>query len=324
MRKYLNTTGVPLSLAVFLASDKYDHEEGVISATSLIKPIRQLVLAGRVPPQDGLVDISTLVNSRMGTAIHDGIEGAWTGNYHEAMKALGYPQRVIDRVVINPEPGTLTEGMIPVYLERRSRKQIGGYTVSGKFDFVAEGRLEDFKSTSVMTWIEGRSDMKYILQGSIYRWLNQDIITSDTMAIQFIFTDWSKPRAMQDPKYPQARTAPKEFDLMPLAETESYIRNKLHMLDTYIKAPEHEIPRCTDEDLWRKPPQWKYYRNPQKMTRSTKNFDNKQDAMIRLAQDGNVGTVVEHKGEVIACRYCPGFMACTQKDELMAAGDLKL
>ena len=49
MRKYLNNSNVPLSLAVFLATDNYDHESDTISATTLIKPLRQIILAARVP-----------------------------------------------------------------------------------------------------------------------------------------------------------------------------------------------------------------------------------------------------------------------------------
>lgn len=77
MRKFTNQEGIPLALAVFLAQDSYDHEEDVISATTLLKPIRQTILAKRVPQEERLVDIAGLASSRIGTAIHDAIERAW-------------------------------------------------------------------------------------------------------------------------------------------------------------------------------------------------------------------------------------------------------
>ena len=58
--------------------------------------------------------------------------------------------------------------------------------------------------------------------------------------------------------------------------------------------------------------------------RSTKNFDNRHDAYIRLAEDGNVGIVVEVRGQVNACKYCAAFNICTQKDEYLKSGDLVL
>ena len=39
MQTFLNETGVPLSVAVYLATDHYDDIPDTISATTLIKPI---------------------------------------------------------------------------------------------------------------------------------------------------------------------------------------------------------------------------------------------------------------------------------------------
>jgi hypothetical protein len=309
-------------MAVFLATDNYDHEENTISATSLIKPIRQTILASRVPPEQQLVDINGLVKSRMGSAIHDAIESSWVNNHIDAMIALGYPERLYKRVVINPMPGELSEDCIPVYLEQRAYKEIEGFTVSGKYDFVIEGRVEDFKSTSVNTFMNDNKTEDYRLQGSIYRWLNPEIITDDQMAIQFIFTDWMPGRAKQDPNYPNTPTIEKTINLLSVAETESYIRNRLQQLTHYENSPEELLPLCSDKELWRTQTTYKYYKNPDKRSRSTKNFDNKQDAYARLAADKNVGIVVESPGQAIACKYCPAFAICSQKDTLIAEGSL--
>lgn len=325
MRTYSNQAGVPLSMAVFLATDTYDgKEDDTLSATTLLKPIRQVVLSDRVPQEHGVVDVISLLKSRMGTAIHDSIEKSWTSSYRESMQALGYPQRVIDRVVINPAANDDLTDKIPVYMEQRSYKEIEGIRVSGKFDFVAEGRIEDFKSTSVNTWINNNKDEDYVLQGSIYRWLNPKIITQDTMAIQFIFWDWQIGRAKTDPNYPARPTMQKVFKLMSVEATENYVRGRLRQLKQFWKAPEQDLPLCTDKELWRRDPHWKYFKNPAKTTRSTKNFDNAQDAYARLAADGHVGIVKEIPGEAVACRFCPAFPICSQKDQLIASGDLKL
>ena len=67
-----------------------------------------------------------------------------------------------------------------------------------------------------------------------------------------------------------------------------------------------------------------YYKNPEKMSRSTKNFDNKQDAYIFMAENKNVGLVKEVPGQVVACKYCPAFPICEQAKGLIASGDLIL
>ena len=326
MSKYANTSSVPLSLAVFLASDFYDHDqdENTISATALIKPLRQIVLSARVPEDMTPVDLVNLVPSRMGSAIHDAIERSWKDNYPNALASLGYPKRVIEKIRINPKPEELTDGVIPIYMEQRAKKTVGKFTVTGKYDFIGDGRVEDFKSTSTYTATNNTNDEKYIWQGSIYRWLNPQIITKDEMAIQFIFTDWSKAKAMQDPKYPQQRIQQRILPLKSIQETDAFVTRKLNQIEQYWDAPEEQLPLCTDADLWRSEPVFKYYKNPEKRARSTKNFDNRHDAQLRYIEDGSVGIVVEQPGQVTACKYCPAFAVCSQKDALIASGDLVL
>lgn len=326
MRKFINNGGVPLSMAVFLANDTYDHntDSNTISATTLLKPLRQIILSKRLPEEMQVIDVITLVKSRMGQAIHDAIERAWKEHHIRAMSALGYPERVIRKVIINPDPDEVTEDDIPVYLEQRSYRDVGEFRVSGKYDFVADGRIEDFKSTSTYTWINGNKTDDYMMQGSLYRWLNPQIVTQDHMAIQFIFTDWSAPQARANPAYPQKAVEQLLIPLLSVDQTEQFVRNKLNDIRRYENTPEKLLPLCSDKELWRSEPSWKYYKNPDKRARSTKNFDNKLEAYQRLAEDGNVGVVVEVPGQVTACKYCPVFPICTQKDALIAEGSLIL
>lgn len=326
--RYANVSDVPLALAVFLASDNYDYSDDPteISATTLLKPLRQIILPNRVPPGDGLVNLADMMASRMGNAIHDGIEKAWVNNYRAAMEAIGLPQRVIDNVRINPEPGFLIDNpdVIPIYLEQRLKRKLGKWTITGKFDFVGEGRVQDFKSTSTFTYKKQVNADKYTQQGSIYRWLDPKMITQDDMDIHYIFTDWKPSMAKTDPAYPPKRFHKQSFPLLSLQETESFIRRKLELIEQYWGADEEDIPQCDDTELWRSEPQFKYYKNPEKTARSTKNFDTMQEAMIRLSEDGNVGIVKEVPGSVTACKYCAAFAVCSQKDQLIASGDLNL
>jgi len=323
---YSNVSEVPLSLAVFLATDNYDYnpDPNTISATTLIKPLRQIILGARVPVTDSIVDLRRMAPSRIGSAIHDAIERAWLTNHHSAMQSLGFPLKVIDRVRINPSNDDLFEGCIPVYLEQRGHKQVGKYTVSGKFDFVGDGRVEDFKSTKTYTAMKHTNDTNYILQGSIYRWLRPDIITEDQMAIQFLFKNWEPHKAKADPTYPQNDILTRVLDLKTVSETDAFVRGKLHKIEQYWDADEDEIPQCSDEDLWRSEAVFKYYKNPAKTTRSTKNFTSYQDAMLMYIEDKSVGIVKEVPGQVTACKYCQAFPVCTQKDALIAQGDLIL
>lgn len=316
---YTNTSNIALPLAVFLATDHYDYVPNVISATSLLKPVRQLILADRLSSEDNLVELSDMVSSRMGTAIHTAIEQAWL-NPTKALKSLGYSDDIIQRIKVNPE--TVEENDIPVYMEKRSFKKVGNHTISGKFDFVAEGKVHDFKSTSVYGYLNQSNANKYILQGSLYRWLNPDIITKDEMLIHYIFTDWSKAESLRNPNYPKARVHSQKYNLLGLDEIEQFVKDKLELYDSMKHQQEKDIPYCTDEELWRKPTVWKYYKNAN-ATRATKNFDNPSEAYA-LQQTNGVGEVRRILGTVSACKYCPAFLLCSQKDELINSGDLIL
>lgn len=330
---FLNDMDNSLSTAVWLAADDYDFTPtpNAISATDLLKSDRQLILRQRRMELDANapnvvtepVPLSTRVASRMGHAIHAGIEHAWNTGAEQALLDLGYPKKVASQVVINPTQDQLDEGCIPIYMEIRNTKEIEGWTISGQFDFVIEGALEDFKSTSVFSYTSQTNADKYVKQGSIYRWLNPDIVTEDVFTINYIFTDWAKNMARSSDKYPNHRIMPQRFNLMSLEETEYFIRSKIRRVAACSELPEHDLPDCNDEELWVKPPVFKFYKNPEtaaKGGRSTKNFDSKLEAAARQSKDG--GVVIEVPGQVVACKYCPEFEMCTQKDRLIASGQL--
>lgn len=311
---FTNNAGVSLLMAVWLTHDDYDHDDrfNYISVTTLIKSVRQIVLGARVKPVDASTEIVSLAKSRIGQAIHTAIENAWKNNFRPAMKKLGYPQKVIDRIEINPvSPGPDT---LAVYIEQRVERKFGDVIIGGKFDFIILGKLSDVKSTSVYSYINGSSIGKWKLQGSLYRLLNQDKVTDDHLFVQFVFTDWSAAFVGSRPNYPATAVLEQPVELLSVVETERYINTKLAELKRWWNAPEMELPVCTDEDLWRDPPTYKYYANdPKTQKRSTKNFDNLHDANQHRSTLGK-GFVVPIPGEPKACKYCPAFNLCSQKD----------
>jgi hypothetical protein len=324
--KYANPSAVPLSLAVFLATDSYDYNDdpNTISTTTLIKPVRQTILAARVPAGAHIPELVSMIPSRIGSAIHDGIERSWKNNYQQALVDLGHAPGLVRRIRVNPSDEELAQGgIIPVYMEQRIHRKVGKYTVSGKFDFIGDGRVEDFKTTSTFSAMSHSNDEKFTWQGSIYRWLDPKKITKDEMLIQFIFTDWSSMRAKQDPNYPQQRFLTRTVKLKSIEETDSFINYRISQLDRLWDAPEDQLPLCTDEELWRSSPVYKWYKNGDtNAARSSKNFDDRLEAYTHVARNG--GAIKDVPGQVTACRYCPAFQACTQKDALVAAGDLIL
>lgn len=334
--RYTNTGDVPLGLAVWLVHDEYDYikAENYISVTQLMKPIRQIILTPRVPRELQVMDVSDLASSSLGSSLHDSIEKAWEKGYQLSLKKLGYPEKVIERVLVNPTQEQLqaTKNPIPVYLEQRSFKKITvngkTFTIGGKFDMVTEGILNDIKSTSAFTWLYSGKDDDYILQGSFYRWLDEGgftdpectqpigvrRITEDYIRINFIFTDWKRNDARQNPNYPQNRLQHKDYPLLSLEETEQWIRSKIAQIIKYREAPERDVPECTDEELWKTETVFKYYANPAKTDgRSTKNFTDLVAAKNYQQEKGGKGIIITVPGEPKRCEYCPAFAICSQR-----------
>jgi len=317
--RFTNNHGIALPLAVWLAHDDYDYidEENYISATRLMKPLRHIVLPQRMAPADReQIDVADRIATTFGHAVHDSIEKAWAKGYRENLAKLGYPEDIIARVAINPTPEQAAHpDVIPVYMEQRVIKSFRGYRIGGKFDLVAEGQVQDHKSTSAFVWVAGSRDDEHILQGSLYRWLNPTIITQDTMVINYIFTDWSKAKAKQDPRYPQMRVMSKELKLLSLQETENWVTRKLDLIEKHWNTPQEQLPECSDEELWRSDPQYKYYADPTKTTRSTRNFEDMASAKQFMSEKGGKGIIKIVPGEVKRCDYCDAFNICTQKDK---------
>ena len=321
---YTNKHNVSLPLAVWLMHDDYDYDSrsNVISATSLLKPTRSLVLKQQNADLDKTVDISDLVSARMGSAIHAIAEESWNNpkNIEKALEAMGTLQ-IFDRFVINPDE--VKDGEIPVYIEQRHEKEIDGYIVSGKYDLVLDGTISDYKSTSVWTYIYDSNALKYTQQGSIYKWLAPDRITGNTINIQYIFTDWSSAQALRDPKYPQSRVITKEYPLWSTDRTEKYIKDKLAEIKNNLNSSQDDLPTCSSEELWETETKYKYFKNPNGQ-RATKVFNSLEEANTRMADDGMVGVVKTVRGEVKACRYCEVVEICKQAQLLEAAGRLTL
>lgn len=322
MPKITNLSDINLPLAVWLLHDDYDYNgaENYISATSLMRPLKQIILQARIPPTQQVMDVADFIARALGHAIHSAIEAAWQdeAGRKRSLQLLGYPDEVIDQVKVNPTDEELraSNSIIPVYIEQRELKEFNGYTIGGKFDIVADGIVQDYKTTSAYAWVFGTRDEEHRLQGSIYKWLNPKKITADYMVVNYIFTDWSKAQARSNTDYPQKRVMSKELPLMTSEEVEQWVMTKLLMLQRYKDLPESQIPECSDEELWMSDPKYKYYTDPAKAAaggRSTKNFDTKAEAHAHLASKG-VGVVKEIPGEPKRCGFCNSFEVCKQKD----------
>lgn len=299
------------SLGVWLATETYSGKghDRMISATDLLKSVRQFVLSRRVDTTLATPNIHSLIASRIGNAIHAAIENAWVSpSVTKALEALGLPAH---RYVVNPK-GPVPDGMLAVYVEQRVEKVLDGWVVTGQYDIVVVGQLHDVKTTKGFVIQKRLHDKKWAMQGSIYRWLNPEVITDDSVVIECVVLDWTAADAASSPEYPQSQWVSLRLQLKSIQETESFVRTKLAQITQHLNTPEPELPECTDEDLWRGETEFAYYANPEATGRCTKKFATRHDANQHLALKGK-GRVEERPGKPKACAYCPAAPLCTQR-----------
>jgi len=310
-------------IKAMLAFNNYDASDDpiAISATSLMKPTNMVALERHNKDTDKIINLEMLIPSVMGNAMHTLLETALDDTSDDLWKQLGVPK---------PDK-------LEVRQEIREQRLINGWNVTGKFDVLymydgSEWHLADLKTLSVWGFIIDpvKKKEEFVKQLSIYRWLNQDKPIADRAEILYWFTDWSGADARRKPDYPQSRIGSMEIMLWSINETERYITSKLADLDkamSNLTSSSHTGFACSDEELWRTEPQFKYYK-PNKsggfnMARATKNFATYPEAHSKLMADGNVGKIVEQPGEVKRCRFCSVLSFCEQGQGYKALGLVK-
>lgn len=324
---FTNKTNIPLPLAIWLAAPgSYDliPNPQTISATSLQKPLRSLVLSRRIV-RETEVDLDDLLASKLGTAVHEAVENAWLRDYEKAFFNLGYPISAIEKFVVNGnQKENYPKDSIFIFLEKRTSKELDGFIISGKFDVVIDGQLHDIKTTKTYSYIADSNTEDYRLQGSIYRWLNPDLIKEDTLIINYLFTDWSPLKALADKEYPKSRCLEKHIPLYSIQETETYIKNRIAQIKKYESVDQEELPLCSLEELWQEPTKYALYADPNKTSRATKLFDDLGSAQIHNnTKCKGKGLIVKREGAVKRCIYCDARSICTQAEQLQLKGLLK-
>lgn len=281
--KYTNKYNLPDYVVAYLTHDEYDHEEGVWSATSLMKPIRMAALEKRY--DDELVmDVSDLIAAKYGTDIHNGFE--------RAKMPPGFVQ------------------------EMRLYAEVIGHRISGKIDLRKyiemhkAWKMIDIKSTSVWKYIFGEFK-EFIKQLSIYRFIceENDIPTIDAGEICLCFTDWKKSEILRNKDYPKTRIMPIVVSLTSVEDIKKWIAKRLLDIMSALKLPDDRLPLCPDEELWRQPDKWVVMK--QKRKSALKVHLNEVDAMEH-ADNVPTGYVVHRPGKVNRCAYCRVCKWCTQ------------
>lgn len=305
---------LPLPVQVWLAADAYEgkNDNTHISATTLLKDSHKIVLENQIGNELDISDegLLNMFASRRGTAIHSALENVWTNDNlrNKALDALGLKE-LKERIVINKHKENPNQ--IEIWLEQRSYKTIDDMTVNGQFDMVMDGQVVDYKNTSVFTYMHGSKIEDYKLQGSIYRWLNPNLITDDKIKIIYIMHDWTSRDAKINPNYPQMPIIAVDYDLYSLDYTENFIKNKIQEIKN------GGAPECV-ASLKLSDPVWQYF-SKSDSKKAAKNFTNQADANHYVMTKGK-GFIKMKPQKATGCKYCKARSICKQYADLLLKG----
>lgn len=305
---------LPLPVQVWLAADAYEgkNDNTHISATTLLKDSHKIVLENQIGNELDISDegLLNMFASKRGTAIHSALENVWTNDNlrNKALDALGLKE-LKERIVINKHKENPNQ--IEIWLEQRAYKTIDNMTVNGQFDMVMDGQVVDYKNTSVFTYTHGSKIEDYKLQGSIYRWLNPNLITDDKIKIIYIMHDWTSRDAKINPNYPQMPIIAVDYDLYSLDYIENFIKNKIQEIKN------GGAPECV-ASLKLSDPVWQYF-SKSDSKKAAKNFTNQADANHYVMTKGK-GFIKMKPQKATGCKYCKARSICKQYADLLLKG----
>lgn len=214
--------GLPKLIYNFLTTEFYDHDasRNTISATTLLKPTKEILLCQR-HDDEIVLPASGRIWSLFGSGVHAALEKMHTDKHIEQ--------------------------------EERLYTKVNGMLISGKFDVVMDNELNDYKVTSVWTVVYGSRKAEWIKQMSIYRYLyykSKKIELKPTANIITILRDWASRDLLRCKNYPKAPIVEVHLDLMSFEETEKMIVDKTTEIKASMDIPDDGLPPCTDEERW--------------------------------------------------------------------------
>jgi hypothetical protein len=269
--KITNKLNLPEGFVKAVSTEKH-NAPGCLSATTLIQGVKQIILMDR--HWDSLEeDVSDRIWAIFGSAVHLILQSE--GKYNFTEQTMSY--------------------------------KAGDITVTGQIDSynMKDGLIDDYKTASVVK-IKFGDYTDWYLQGMIYAWLlTKNKFTVNKCRFIALLKDHSKTDALRERDYPDDPVYVYEFPVTPQAlfKIGIFIKNKVAEYKRCISLPDNEIPPCTPEERWERPPKYAVMKNGLK--RAVRLFDRREDADL-LAETKGESHYVEYRcGESVRCRsYC--------------------
>lgn len=266
-----NELNLPQALVDAVTLEKH-NAEGEVSATTLIKGVKEILLTDR-HWDEITVDVKDSIWALWGTTTHALLEKEYDGTF----------------------------------TEEKFEQKVGNLTVTGKVDcYDMENEvLFDYKTTSVWKVVYKNFEDWY-MQGMIYAWLlSKKGLGINKCRFVAILRDWSETESQRKADYPSSPVFVYEFDVTKsdLEDVETVITFKVAQLEKNKEIADDDINPCDRSERWASDDVYAVMKEGRKT--SVKNFDNKEDADKMAAELGAKHYVETRPGTDKKCtRYC--------------------
>lgn len=270
--RYTNNYGIPNAIYRAITSDPYDAGDADISVTGLIGP-PQIARLRKQHDHELEVDVSDMLWSLLGRAVHDTVHGHGDGIEEERLYA-----------------------------------EWNGLKISGQSDHIFDDdgvlTIEDYKVTSVWSAIYGIKP-EWEAQLNLYRWLWRENGFDGVGRLRnnLILRDWVKPKS-HGADYPDIPFATFDIPVWPDDRLHAYldVRTTLHKAEGQVL--------CTNEERWYSGDKWAVVKAGAK--KSYRNLDTRAEAEAMAASKPGY-IVEHRPGGYKRCQdYCDVAAFCPQ------------
>lgn len=269
--KVTNELNLPQALVDAVSLEKH-NEPGEVSATTLIKGVKEILLTDR-HWDEITVDVKDNMWALWGTATHALLEKEYDGTF----------------------------------TEEKFEEKVNGLTVTGRVDCydMEHETLYDYKTTSAWKIVYKNFEDWY-MQGMIYAWLlSKKGLKVNKCKFVAILRDWLETEIKRKADYPVSPVYVYEFDVSDadLKSVEEVIIQKVAQIEKSKDIADDELPECAKNERWASADVYAVMKKGRKT--SLKNFDNEEEAQKMATELGENHYVEVRPGTDKKCtRYC--------------------
>ncbi len=242
------------------------------------------------PKKEGRLSVTDLIN---GALVRELTIKHWDKLQEDASSRLW--------AVMGQVGHTILESNAPSnsFVETKLEIEYGKWTIVGVTDLYQRGRVDDYKWTSVYSFLYGLKP-EWIKQMNVYAWQWRKMgLLVDKLNIIACLRDWQQNKARTEPDYPPIPFQVVDVPLWNFEKQESYVAERVELFNKPAEC-------CTDEERWKKDDIFAVKKKGNKTARGGKLCKNQQEADEFMAARPNQFWDVEfRKGGYTKCEgYC--------------------